>query len=364
MQVIHCGTSGSSQPTTGPTWAELSLVHPWPEIINLLASHTQPRPAQLEAIRVGLLKSRNNLIVSAPTNGGKSLIGTLALLKAIQEGQRAVLLEPLRALAREKFDELQALAPQLSTLLGQPFRVRISTGDIRLEDAALSAPPPGGELLIATPERLEALLRTPSNLPWFTTLGAVCVDEAHLIANPHRGPTLELLIGSLARLPSAPRLVLLSASVGDTSRAQTWLGNCKVVRVTERHPTLEKFVLPLEPAEDATEITLNWCRDALRDANAQVLIFVYQTRSAQRLSVDLTKGLEHQAGPAGALAYHAQQSLAQRENARTQFLSGQSRIMITTTALSMGLNLPVTHVLVRDNTFPGAGRLSTPELLQ
>ena len=82
---------------------------------------------------MGLLSHRRNLIVSAPTNAGKSLVGTLALLDAVRQGKRAVLVEPLRALAQEKFEELDGLAPKLGRVLGKDFKVRIATGDYRLE---------------------------------------------------------------------------------------------------------------------------------------------------------------------------------------------------------------------------------------
>ena len=112
-----------------------------------------------------ILESRRNLIVSAPTNSGKSLVGLL------------VLLEPLRALAREKTDELERLAPQLSKVLGAKISVKISTEDYRLDDEFLSSPPPGGEIIVATPERLESLLRNPDNAAWLAPCDVVKVTQ-------------------------------------------------------------------------------------------------------------------------------------------------------------------------------------------
>jgi len=66
---------------------------------------------------------------------------------------------------------------------------------------------------VATPERLEAILRNPDHAAWVDTIGAVCVDEAHLIANSRRGATLEYLITSFLCQPAPPRLFLLSATL-------------------------------------------------------------------------------------------------------------------------------------------------------
>jgi replicative superfamily II helicase len=326
---------------------------------------SSPRHVQAIALKEhNILDSRRNLIVSAPTNSGKSLVGLLVLLEAMRRQRRVVLLEPLRALAREKTDELERLAPQLSKVLGVKISVRISTGDYRLDDEFLSSPPPGGEIIVATPERLESLLRNPDNAAWLDTIGAVCVDEAHLISDSRRGTTLEYLITSLLCLPAPPRLVLLSATLGNVERAQTWLAPCDVVKVTQRQPPLHKWVIELSDDEDANAIAAEWIAEPLQNPDAQVLVFVYKTDWAEKLASVLSQQLGKQAGEKGALAYHAQMSQSQREQVYQAFLSGESRVVVTTTALAMGINLPASHVLVRDNTFIGVGSLDVSQLLQ
>lgn len=365
MKLISCGTSGTSALDSKLSWASLDLEEVWQQVVQVMQPETMPRPLQVLALgEHRILEHRQNLIVSAPTNSGKSLIGLLVLLDAVHRGRRALLLEPLRALAREKADELERLITPLGTVFGKQLSVRISTGDYRLENELLSAPPPDGEIVVATPERIEALLRNPDNLKWLETVGAVCVDEAHLVNSSHRGPTLEYLITSLLCLPLPPRLVLLSATLGNIERAQSWLSPCNVVRVTQRQPPLEKWVIEVDKDEDVNTIVLDQVTEQLQEPGVQVIIFVYQTRSTQHLAKLLSDRLGDQAGGAGALAYHSQMSQQQREQVRQSFVSGQSRVIVTTTALALGINLPATHVLIRDNTFPGAGRLEASELLQ
>lgn len=345
-------------------WDHIKLEPVWRQVISVFAPDSGPRPVQLQALEQGLLSNRSNFLISAPTNAGKSLVGLLVLLQALQRGQRAVLLEPLRALAREKTDELERLAPALGKLLNHPFKVHISTGDYRLDDERFADPAPGGELIIATPERLEAILRSPKNQPWLDTIGAVCVDEAHLISDSRRGPTLEYLITSLLCLSTPPRLILLSATLGNLDRACEWLAPCEVVRVTERYPPLQKGVLEVAPDQDTDQLIIDWLSEILQNSQSQVLIFVYQTRSAEKLTRTINQALADLAGPEGVQAYHARLSTAQREKARQAFLSGQSRVVITTSALAMGINLPATHVLVRDLSYPGARSPDIGDLLQ
>lgn len=336
----------------------------WTAIVGRLTAGNALRRVQAEALAAGLLSSRKNFLISAPTNAGKSLIGTLVLLEAVKKGRRAILLEPLRALAREQAETLQRLTSELKVLIGQEVSVRLSTGDYRLDAEEFSDPAPGGELIVATPERLEAILRNPENKAWLDTVGAVCVDEAHLISSPRRGPTLEFLITSLLSLAYPPRLVLLSATLGNTDVADEWLRPCRVVKITERYPPLRKEVLELTAGDSANEVVGEWLSGQLEALNSQALVFVYQTRSTESLARELTEQLGKRAGDAGAVAYHAQMSTARREQARQAFLSGKSRVLVTTSALAMGVNLPATHVVVRDLTYPGAQSPNVADILQ
>jgi len=366
MRRLDAGTSGKLIQTLAANWASLNLAPPWPDVLAALKPGPAPRPVQSLALEQHqVLTHRRNLIVSSPTNSGKSLVGLLALLEAVHRGHRAVLLVPLRAIAREKLEELESLAPYLSATLGRPFAVRISTGDYRLEDEVFAAPPPDqGEIIIATPERFDAILRNPTHDDWIASIAAVCVDEAHLISSPHRGSTLEYLLTYLLCLPAPPRLVLLSATLGNTDRAQEWLAPCDVISVTERHPPLYKEVIELAPDENASDVIVSLAKEILANLKANLLIFVYQTRSTERLAATLKDRLGKLTGVEGALAYHAQMSAEQRQTVRAAFGAGRSRCLVTTTALGLGVNLPATHVLVRDNTFPGVGPLSLTDLLQ
>jgi helicase len=336
----------------------------WSKVQSTLIGSRSLRAVQQRALDAGLCSGRRNMVVAAPTNSGKSLVGLIGLLQTVHRGKRAILLEPLRALAREKADELERLAVDLKRDLGWTFSVKITTGDYRLDDESYADPAPGGELIIATPERLEAILRNPDHAPWLETIGAVCVDEAHLIANPRRGPTLEYLITSFLCLPAPPRLFLLSATLGNVDTACAWLAPCDVVQVSERYPPLTKQVAEVGVGETADGVVTCWLRDVLPNPKHQALVFVYQTAATEKLACILTASLGELAGATGAMAYHGKMSAAQRDEARQAFFSGASRVVVTTSALAMGVNLPATHVVVRDLTYQGAASPEIGDLLQ
>lgn len=367
MRIINAGTSGNlTEPLCQTTWSDIKLTPEFKRIVEILNPQSNPRPVQTLALgKKKVLENRRNLIVSAPTNSGKSLVGTLVMLDSIRQGHRTVLLEPLRALAREKFDELNKTLPLIESILKRKITVRITTGDFRLDNEYFYSPPPeAGEIIIATPERLEVILRNPDYETWVKSIGSICLDEAHLIASQKRGPTFEYLLTSFLCLPSPPRITLLSASVGSVEEARKWLTPCDEIKVTERVPCLKKEVLELEEKEDANEAVQKLAKDILNKPAASVLIFVYQTKSAEKLAQILSHSIGDLAGCDGALAYHAQMSAQKRAAVRSSFETSRSRCLVTTTSLAMGINLPCTHVIVRDCTFVGVGSLELPEILQ
>lgn len=336
----------------------------WQKVTDQLLAGKTLLPIQQKAIQADLLSGRKNFIISAPTNSGKSLVGTLALLQALRRNQRAVLLEPLRALANEQAETLKKITASIETILGVAVKVRVSTGDYRLDDEQFSDPAPVGELIVATPERFEAILRNPENEDWVSSIGAVCVDEAHMIGDPHRGVNLEFLITTLLCLPTPPRLVLLSATLGNLDSAREWLMPCEVVKVTERVLPLKKEVIELSTEQKANEAVCEWLTKQLSGPDAQALVFVYKPSWAEALAKELTNSLGQLAGETGAFAYHAKMSSATREKIRHAFLEGRSKIVVTTSALALGVNLPATHVVVRDLTYPGASSPNISDILQ
>jgi helicase len=226
--------SSRNSPEKNTTLRGLSPV--WKKIIkSFLPPSSNLTPAQRAALFDDrILNHQKNLIVASPTNSGKSLLGYLILLEAVRNGKCGLLLVPLKSLAREKADELRAVIPQIEKILKKKITVLLTTGDYRIEHEFFSAPPPSKnaekQIIVATPERIEAVWRNPAYQNWFSALGAVCFDEAHLISDRQRGITMEYLITGLLNLPVPPRLVLLSASLGDTARPEKWLAPCATHR--------------------------------------------------------------------------------------------------------------------------------------
>lgn len=181
------------------------------ELFSILSSdYSSLRPAQEKSIKKGLLAGKN-MLVCTPTASGKTLIAELAMLKSIlkREG-KAVYIVPLKALANEKYKNFKEK-------YGKFVKVGLSIGDLDSKDPKLSE----YDLIVVTSEKLDSLIRHHS--PWIKEIGVVIVDEIHLMNDPGRGPTLEILITILRQLLKDVQIIALSATIGNPKELAEWL---------------------------------------------------------------------------------------------------------------------------------------------
>lgn len=163
---------------------------------------------QEQAVETGVLEGED-MIVASPTASGKTLIAELAIAKrALEEGQKAVYIVPLRALASEKYEDFTERFEDLD--------VRISVGDRDESGDYLDT----ADLVIVTSEKMDSMLR--HNPSWIHDIGLVCVDEIHLLTSENRGPTLEVTIARLRELLDF-QLLGLSATISNSEELADWL---------------------------------------------------------------------------------------------------------------------------------------------
>ena len=167
------------------------------------------RPSQEKAIKAGLFDEKN-LLICTPTASGKTLVAEFSFIDAIlNKGKKAIYIVPLKALATEKHK-------QFSQRYDGLFKCALSIGDLDSDNSYLAV----YDLIICTSEKLDSLIR--HHTPWLNQVGCVVVDEIHLLNDPGRGPTLEILI-TLLRDFLKVQLIGLSATIGNAPQLAKWL---------------------------------------------------------------------------------------------------------------------------------------------
>ena len=198
-------------------------------IIEILKNHdiSELYPPQSEALPYAL--KGENLVLSIPTASGKSLVAYLAILnKLIKEKGKALYVVPLKALAREKFEELK-----LFEKIG--LKVGISTGDLDDSDPRLAR----FDIIVCTSEKADSLLR--HGVSWVDKVRVLVVDEIHLIHDGSRGPTLEVIISRFKAINPDTQVIALSATIQNATELSIWL-NGKLIQSDWRPVPLKEGV--------------------------------------------------------------------------------------------------------------------------
>ena len=183
------------------------------------------RPAQQKALDEGLLEGKS-LLICTPTASGKTLIAEMAAITQILQGNKAIYIVPLVALASEKYKDFKRK-------YGHLCKVALSIGDKDSADPHLS----DHDLIVCTAEKLDSLIR--HHAPWLTFVKTVIIDEIHLLNDVSRGPTLEILITVLKKILKSVQIIGLSATIGNPEELAEWL-NAKLILDTWRPVPLHK----------------------------------------------------------------------------------------------------------------------------
>ena len=178
-----------------------------------------------------------NVLVSAPTGSGKTLVATYAIDRVLREGGRAFYTTPLKALSNQKFNEL-------GRLFGTE-NVGLLTGDTSINR--------GAAVVVMTTEVLRNMLLTESGRIQELTL--VVMDEVHYLQDPYRGGVWEEVI---ILTPANVQFVALSATVNNAPVVGEWLtevrGDTAVIVELERPITLHNHVAIHKRGQNAPEI--------------------------------------------------------------------------------------------------------------
>ena len=186
------------------------------------------RPCQEKCIKKGLLKYKNQLVCT-PTGSGKTLVAEIAFGNSILTRHgKAIYIVPLKALASEKYKQFKQKYEGM-------FKIALSIGDMDSSDPYLAE----YDLVITTSEKLDSLIR--HHAPWLKDVGVVIIDEIHLLNDPERGPTLEILITILKQLLKNVQIIGLSATIGNPKELAEWL-NAELIMDSWRPVELKKGI--------------------------------------------------------------------------------------------------------------------------
>ncbi len=353
---------------------------------------------QVDTINQGGLLAGKNVLVTAPTSSGKTMIGELAAIRAAQMGGRSVFLLPTKALVNEQYT-------RFSRTYG-PTGLQTVRATGETADDVPSLLQGQFDLAVLTYEKFAGLALGNRHL--LKLLSLVVIDEIQTIVDPGRGAYLEFLLTLLkARRPEgvAPQVIALSAVLGDLGGLDSWLDASVIARTERPVPLLEGVLGPdgiyrylSTDGDEASEQLIAPARWVQREQDLivplvrklvgegqQVIIFRSTKPSTRNCARDLARSLdlpqakaalESLAGAdpsillddlrqclAGGVAFHIS-DLARDEKIAIEdrFRDPDSgiRVLVSTTTLAQGVNLPAETVIIVELDHPTGPTQTAP----
>ncbi|MFJ3999802.1 DEAD/DEAH box helicase [Streptomyces parvus] len=326
----------------------------WAELLP----HPSFNPVQAAAVPE-VLEGRGHLVVVAPTGAGKTPIGMVAALEAYARGRKAAWLVPQRSLTDELDRDLQLWR-------SRGLRVVRLTGEAAVDTELIRS----ADVWVATTEKFEAICRAGSLRDSLAEVGCLVVDEIHLLGDPTRGAVLEALLARVREDSAGTRIVGLSATVANAEEVARWLG-ARLVRTTWR-PTRLTWQLPLLDPVDETD----WAaRAAVRtgaavriarqvtDDGGSVLVFCGSKRrvrstalalaadrgvSTVGVDADDAEAVERLCTGAGVRLHY--RDWPYKREAEQAFRAREADVLVATSTVAAGVNLPARAVIVSDTT--------------
>ena len=289
--------------------------------------------AQKQAIP--LLARGSHLVLIAPTGTGKTESAMFPVFNGLLSlpaggGFKAIYITPLRSLNRDILSRMQWWCGELGLTVG------VRHGDTPMAERrkqALSPP----DLLITTPETVQALFMGKRLRTHLKNIRYVIVDEIHELAGSKRGAQLAVALERLHVYAGEFQRIGLSATVGNPEDIARFLcGNrpCSIVQV----PVAKQLDISVKYVGDDFKHQTEVLSKALK-REGSTLVFVNTRVTAEALGHALFERGDVE-------VHHGSLSKEVRIDAEERFKSGEIRTLICTSSMELGIDIGrVDHVI-------------------
>jgi len=296
-------------------------------------------PVQYLAIKQGLLRCENLLVVSA-TASGKTLVGELAGIPKAMGCEKFIFLTPLVALANQKYRDFkkryEPLGLKVSIKVGMN-RVKAKE-ELKFRNSNIK----DADIIVGTYEGIDFLLRS-GHSDDLNTLGCVLIDEIHTLDDEDRGTRLNGMIKRIRNIFSNTQLIALSATVKNPKELASEF-NMKLVEYSGRPVPLERHIIYLKNEIEKKNlirklILKEYHIKSSKGYYGQTIVFTNSRRKTHQIADYLSKKRIK------AEAYHAGLSYFKKEKIEKNFANGKISTVITTSALAAGVDFPASQVI-------------------
>ena len=272
-----------------------------------------------------------NRLVQGDVGSGKTLVALMAMLIAVDNGFQACIMAPTEILAE------QHLATVQEFLKGVNVRVELLTGIVKgkkrkevLEQLVTGEI----DILVGTHALIEETVQ-------FKNLGLAVVDEQHRFGVAQRAKLW-------AKNQNPPHILVMTATPIPRTLAMTIYGDLDVSVIDELPPG-RKPIQTLHKYDNQTTSLFNGIRQQIGLGRQVYIVYPLITESEKIDLKNLEEGYEYlqKVFPEYRMSkVHGRMKSAEKEEEMQKFISGETQILVATTVIEVGVNVPNASVMV------------------
>ncbi len=324
-----------------------------------------------------------NVLLGSPTGSGKTIAAELAMWWAFRErpGSKVVYIAPMKALVRER---VQDWSKRLTRQMG--LKLVELTGDNTPDTRTIR----DADIIVTTPEKWDGISRSWQTRSYVQQVSLVIIDEIHLLGGD-RGPILEIIVSRMNYIASQKkgdvRIVGMSTACANAMDLANWLGVKEGLfnfRHSVRPVPLEIYIDGFPQQRGFCPLMQSMNRPTFlaiksHSPDKPVIVFVASRRQTRLTAKDLINhcGMEdnpkrfvkmseddlainltrvkdealREALSFGIGLHHAGLVESDRLLAEELFANNKIQILVATSTLAWGVNLPAHLVVVKGTQF-------------
>ncbi|TEB26532.1 P-loop containing nucleoside triphosphate hydrolase protein, partial [Coprinellus micaceus] len=340
------------------------------------------------------MNTNDNMVISAPTGSGKTVLFELAIIRMhMQGGGKCVYIAPTKALCTEKHNDWSEKFEPLG------MKCYELTGDTETVGRSLWSEARNASIIITTGEKWDSVTRGWNDHQ--ELLGLVrlfLVDEVHVLGES-RGSTLEVVVSRMKMRSTSLRFVLVSATIPNIDDIAAWITAhgpgtrakvfqfgeeyrpCKLARHVvgvKRHPDMNSFMFARSLNAQLFEVIQTYSAgkpilifDSTRKgvfSTAELLLKQYTELESRRTKLPWTRPPRQAptksacdsrspkplwllaylgSKPFGIGVHHAGLDSEDRRSMEKLYIQRTLRVLVATSTLAVGVNLPAHFVIIK-----------------
>lgn len=293
---------------------------------------TNAQKRVLKEIRIDMKKPiQMNRLLQGDVGSGKTMVALLTMLIALDNGFQSCLMAPTEILAQQHYNGIKDL------LKDTEIKVNLLTGSVKasarkiiheeLENGELS-------ILVGTHAVLEDKVK-------FKNLGLAIIDEQHRFGVAQRAK-----LWAKNKIP--PHILVMTATPIPRTLAMSFYSDLDV-SVIDEMPVGRKAIITAHRREKDRGYVYHFCHEEIRKGRQIYFVYPLIEESETLDYKNLMEGLEHimdNFSHYNVTMLHGKMKPDEKDAAMNYFASGKSQIMVATTVIEVGVNVPNASVMV------------------